>query len=62
MLQDKGLNCRLVIANRPFGAPVTERAIPTVIFKVSGVGVFLYLFSLFSFFLILKKKKLVSKL
>ena len=32
-LQDKGLNCRLVIANRPFGAPVTDRAIPTVIFK-----------------------------
>lgn len=31
--QDKGLNCRLVIANRPFGAPVTDRAIPTVIFK-----------------------------
>jgi DNA polymerase epsilon subunit 1 len=33
MLLDKGLNCRLVIANRPFGAPVTDRAIPTLIFK-----------------------------
>jgi len=37
MLQDKGLNCRLVIANRPYGAPVTDRAIPTVIFKAEPV-------------------------
>ncbi|KAM3572228.1 hypothetical protein VYU27_005762 [Nannochloropsis oceanica] len=33
MVKDKGLNCRLVIANRPHGAPVTERAIPTAIFS-----------------------------
>lgn len=37
MLQDKGLNCRLVIANRPHGAPVTDRAIPTVIFKADEI-------------------------
>ncbi len=33
MVKDKGLNCRLIIANRPAGAPVTERAIPTEIFS-----------------------------
>ena len=33
MVKDKGLNCRLVISNRPHGAPVTERAIPTAIFS-----------------------------
>lgn len=33
MVKDRGLNCRLVIANRPHGAPVTERAIPTAIFS-----------------------------
>ena len=33
MLADKGLNCKLVIANRPYGCPVTDRAIPTMIFK-----------------------------
>jgi len=32
MVKDKGLNCRLVIADRPHGAPVTDRAIPTAIF------------------------------
>lgn len=31
-MKDKGLNCRMIISNRPHGAPVTERAIPTVIF------------------------------
>ena len=33
MLADKGLNCKLIIANRPYGCPVTDRAIPTMIFK-----------------------------
>lgn len=33
MIADKGLNCRLVIANRPHGAPTTDRAIPTAIFR-----------------------------
>ena len=32
MLADKGLQCKLVIAAKPFGAPVTDRAIPTAIF------------------------------
>ncbi|CAM9091188.1 unnamed protein product, partial [Phaeothamnion confervicola] len=33
MVKDKGLNCRLVIASRPHGAAVTDRAIPTAIFS-----------------------------
>jgi DNA polymerase epsilon subunit 1 len=33
MVKDRGLNCRLVIANRPYGAPVTDRALPTAIFS-----------------------------
>lgn len=33
MVQDKGLNCKFVIAERPYGAPVTERAIPVAIWK-----------------------------
>ena len=32
-IKDKGLNCKFVIAERPHGAPVTERAIPTAIWK-----------------------------
>jgi DNA polymerase epsilon subunit 1 len=32
-IKDKGLNCRFVIADYPHGAPVTDRAIPTVIWK-----------------------------
>jgi len=32
-IKDKGLNCRFVIAEYPHGAPVTDRAIPTVIWK-----------------------------
>lgn len=33
IIKDKGLNCKFVIAEQPFGAPVTERAIPTAIWK-----------------------------
>jgi DNA polymerase epsilon subunit 1 len=33
MVKDRGLNCRLIICNRPAGAPVTERAVPTHIFS-----------------------------
>lgn len=32
-ISGSGLNCKLVIANRPFGTTVTERAIPVVIFS-----------------------------
>ncbi|MCJ1356233.1 MAG: DNA polymerase epsilon catalytic subunit [Icmadophila ericetorum] len=31
MIKDKGLNCKYIIASRPKGAPVTERAIPVAI-------------------------------
>ncbi|CAM9190271.1 unnamed protein product [Chrysoparadoxa australica] len=43
MVQDKGLNCRLVISNRPHGAPVTERAIPTAIFAAEPAVMHAYL-------------------
>ena len=33
IIKDKGLNCKFIISDRPFGAPVTERAIPTAIWK-----------------------------
>jgi DNA polymerase epsilon subunit 1 len=33
IVKDKGLNCKFIIAEQPFGAPVTERAIPTAIWK-----------------------------
>ncbi|CAM9478652.1 unnamed protein product [Pylaiella littoralis] len=33
MVKDKGLNCRMILSNRPHGAPVTERAVPTAIFS-----------------------------
>jgi DNA polymerase epsilon subunit 1 len=33
VIKDKGLNCKFIIAERPHGAQVTERAIPTAIFK-----------------------------
>jgi len=33
IIKDKGLNCKFIIAERPHGAPVTERAIPTAIWK-----------------------------
>ncbi|KAI8849698.1 hypothetical protein BC829DRAFT_425255 [Chytridium lagenaria] len=32
MVKDKGLNCKFVISVRPFGLPVSERAIPVSIF------------------------------
>lgn len=32
-VKNKGLNCRFIIAERPHGAPVTDRAIPTAIWK-----------------------------
>lgn len=32
MLADKGLQCKLIIASKPAGAPVTDRAVPTAIF------------------------------
>ena len=31
MVKDKGLSCKMVIARKPVGAPVTERAVPTAI-------------------------------
>lgn len=33
MVKDKGLNCKYIIASRPKGAPVTDRAIPVAIFS-----------------------------
>eukprot|EP01039_Chlorochromonas_danica_P000441 gene441-475_t len=33
MVQDKGLNCNLIISRLPAGAPVTDRAIPVAIFS-----------------------------
>ena len=33
IIKDKGLNCKFIIAEQPYGAPVTERAIPTAIWK-----------------------------
>ena len=33
MIKDAGLNCRMIIARKPVGAPVTDRAIPTAIFS-----------------------------
>ncbi|KAI9091268.1 putative POL2-DNA polymerase epsilon, calytic subunit A [Phlyctochytrium arcticum] len=38
MVKDKGLNCRFIISARPYGLPVSDRAIPVVIFHTeSGV-------------------------
>lgn len=34
MVKDAGLSCCYVIAKKPEGAPVTERAIPLAIFQV----------------------------
>ena len=36
MVKDKGLNCKYVIASKPKGAPVTERAIPVAIFSAEN--------------------------
>ena len=33
MIKHKGLQCKMVIARKPIGAPVTERAIPVAIFS-----------------------------
>ena len=33
IIKDKGLNCKFIIAEQPYGAPITERAIPTAIWK-----------------------------
>ncbi|TPX58573.1 DNA-directed DNA polymerase [Powellomyces hirtus] len=36
MVKDKGLNCKFVISCKPFGLPVSERAIPVVIFQAEA--------------------------
>ncbi|KAJ7579680.1 hypothetical protein C8J56DRAFT_1169553 [Mycena floridula] len=33
MVKDKGLACKFIISAKPFGAPVTERAVPVAIFS-----------------------------
>jgi DNA polymerase epsilon subunit 1 len=33
VIKDKGLNCKFIISERPYGAPVTDRAIPTTIWQ-----------------------------
>ncbi len=33
IIKDKGLNCKFIIAEQPYGAPITERAIPTTIWQ-----------------------------
>ena len=35
IIKDKGLNCKILIAKKPEGATVTERALPSVIFQLS---------------------------
>jgi DNA polymerase epsilon subunit 1 len=35
LIRDKGLNCKFIISEQPYGAPVTERAVPTAIWKAS---------------------------
>jgi hypothetical protein len=37
-VRDKGLNCSYVIARYPAGAPVSQRAIPVVVFKADDGG------------------------
>ncbi|CAG9312003.1 unnamed protein product [Blepharisma stoltei] len=32
--KDKGLNCKMIISKKPEGAPVTERAVPAVVFSL----------------------------
>lgn len=36
MVKDAGLSCRFIIARKPEGAPVTERAIPLAIFQADA--------------------------
>ena len=43
MVKDKGLNCKFIIAEKPFGAPVTERAIPTAIWQAEPAVMKTYL-------------------
>ena len=43
MVKDKGLNCKFIICSRPRNAPVTERAIPVVIFSAEEETKRLYL-------------------
>ncbi|KAH9822597.1 hypothetical protein DFH28DRAFT_458835 [Melampsora americana] len=33
MVKDKGLSCRFIISAKPYGSPVTERAVPVAIFS-----------------------------
>lgn len=33
MIRDKGLTCRYIISVKPYGTPVTERAVPVAIFQ-----------------------------
>ncbi|KAN0061615.1 DNA polymerase epsilon catalytic subunit [Thecaphora frezii] len=33
MIKDKGLACKFIVSAKPFGAPVTERAVPVAIFN-----------------------------
>ncbi|KAF1744093.1 hypothetical protein MXB_2345, partial [Myxobolus squamalis] len=35
MTRDKGLTCRYIISQKPFGSSVTERAVPVAIFQTS---------------------------
>lgn len=35
MVKDKGLACKFIISAKPFGAPVTERAVPVAIFSAA---------------------------
>ena len=43
MVQDKGLVCKFIIADKPHGAPVTERAIPTAIWQAEPAVMKTYL-------------------
>lgn len=43
IIKDKGLNCKFIISEQPYGAPVTERAIPTAIWKTDHAMMRTYL-------------------
>ncbi|CAG8603996.1 3851_t:CDS:2, partial [Acaulospora colombiana] len=43
MVKDKGLACKFIISAKPFGAPVTERAVPVAIFSAAESVKRLYL-------------------
>lgn len=36
MIKDKGLNCQFIISSKPVGIPVSDRAIPVVIFQAEA--------------------------